>query len=252
MTDKEFKKKVCLITGSSSGIGFSIARRLNNNGYAVVINGQDKTKLIKAQKLLKNSHSVRADVSIESQAKKLVNETLKIFGRIDALICNVGSGASVETGKETYAEWQRVFDKNLWSTTNIVEAACDPLAETKGSIVCISSICGQEYIRGAPITYSVAKAALEAYVQGSSHHLGKRGIRMNAIAPGNILFSGSVWDRKLQENKTFVDQFLLEEVPLGKLGTPDDVASVAEYLISKEASFVTGAVWRVDGGQTRS
>ena len=251
MTDKELKK-VCLITGSSSGIGFSIAKRLNNKGYSVIINGRDRTKLVKAETLLDNSRSVQADVSIESQAKELVNETLKIFGRIDALICNVGSGTSVEAGKETYEEWQRVFRKNLWSATNIVEAACDPLADTKGSIVCISSICGQEYIRGAPITYSVAKAALESYVRGSSHHLGKRGIRMNAIAPGNILFSGSVWDRKLEENKTLVDQFLLNDVPLGKLGTPDDVASVAEYLISKEASFVTGAVWRVDGGQTRS
>jgi NAD(P)-dependent dehydrogenase (short-subunit alcohol dehydrogenase family) len=140
----------------------------------------------------------------------------------------------------------------LWSATNVVEAARDALAASKGVVVCISSICGLEVIPGAPVTYSAAKAALNAYVRGISRPLGKLGVRINAIAPGNILFDGSVWSRKLAEDSQAVQDMLSKDVALGSLGTPADVASLVAYLASPRCGFATGGVWTLDGGQLRA
>ena len=134
----------------------------------------------------------------------------------------------------------------------MVEAGRSALASSQGAIVCISSICGQELIPGAPLTYSVAKAALNAYIRGIAYPLGKEGVRINGIAPGNILFDGSVWQRKVQDDAKAVEQMLLRDVALAKLGTPQEVANLAIWLASPIASFCTGSIFVADGGQVRS
>jgi NAD(P)-dependent dehydrogenase (short-subunit alcohol dehydrogenase family) len=183
---------------------------------------------------------------------QIISEVLRNFDQLDILVCNVGSGRSVSPGNETADEWQRVFALNFWSTTNSVEAARDALVESKGVVVCISSICGLEVIPGAPVTYSAAKAALHAYVRGLARPLGKQGVRINAVAPGNILFDGSVWSRKLSENAPAVQSMLAENVALGTLGNPADVASLVSYLVSPRCDFASGSVWTLDGGQVHS
>jgi len=107
-------------------------------------------------------------------------------------------------------------------------------------------------IPGAPVTYSAAKAALHAYVRGVARPLGKMGIRINSIAPGNILFEGSVWSRKLQETPAAVDSMLECDVALARLGTPREVAELVAYLSSPRSGFASGAVWTLDGGQVHS
>jgi 3-oxoacyl-[acyl-carrier protein] reductase len=248
----ELDGKVALVTGSSRGIGRAIAETLHSEGCKVAINGRSGDALADVAKTLSGSIIAQGDVSIPQEAQRIVGEVKAAFGRIDFLVCNVGSGGSVPPGQESYNEWQRVFAVNLWSATNMVEAASGALAETQGSIVCISSICGNEVISGAPVTYSAAKASLNSYVRGIARPLGKRGIRINAIAPGNILFDGSVWSRKLAEDADAVKIMLERDVVLKQMGTPKNIGELVAYLVSQRASFATGAVWTLDGGQVHS
>ena len=244
--------KVALVTGSSKGIGRMIAQTLHEEGCRVVLNARTPKGLKHAVKELPGTISVAGDVTRAAEARRIVAEVLKTYGKLDVLVCNVGSGRSVAPGNETPEEWQRVFALNLWSTTNSVEAARDALVVSKGVIVCISSICGLEVVQGAPVTYSAAKAALHAYVRGIARPLGTHGVRINAIAPGNILFHGSVWSQKLAEDESAVNAMLDHNVALGNLGTPFDVANLAAYLASPLSAFASGSVWTLDGGQAHS
>ena len=142
--------------------------------------------------------------------------------------------------------------RDSFSAVNLISASSDLLKTSGGSIVCISSICGSETIPGAPITYSVAKAALNTYVKSMSLPMGKAGIRINAVAPGNINFVGSVWSEKLVKDPDLVSGMLENNVPLRKLGCPNDVANLVVWLASDVADFVTGSVFTTDGGQTRN
>lgn len=244
--------KTALVTGSSKGIGWAIAQALHAEGCRVALNSRNTADLSAATAQLAGSIGVAGDVTRPEEAQRIVAETLAAFGRLEILVCNVGSGRSVPPGDESADEWQRVFALNLWSTTNTVEAASDALAASKGVVVCISSICGLEVIPGAPVTYSAAKAALHAYVRGIARPLGKQGVRINAVAPGNIVFEGSVWSRKLAEDAGAVQAMLGREVALASLGTPAQVADLVAWLASPRAEFATGGVYVLDGGQVRA
>lgn len=248
----ELSGKTALVTGSSKGIGRAIAEVLHAEGCRVALNGRNPDDLATATAELAGSIAVAGDVTHPEGARQVVSGAVKSFGRLDILVCNVGSGRSVPPGEETAEEWQRVFALNLWSTTNTVEAAREALAASKGTIVCVSSICGLEVIPGAPVTYSAGKAALHAYVRGIARPLGKQEVRINAIAPGNILFDGSVWSHKLQEDVRAVDSMLERDVALGRLGTPREVAELVAYLASPRSGFASGAIWTLDGGQVHS
>jgi NAD(P)-dependent dehydrogenase (short-subunit alcohol dehydrogenase family) len=248
----ELAGKAALVTGSSRGIGRAIAEMLHVEGCRVVLNGRTAADVSLAASELPGALVVVGDMTNPDEAQRVVREATDAIGGLDIVVCNVGSGSSVPPGAETFAEWQRVFALNLWSTTNTVEAAREVLSVSKGVIVCVSSICGLEVIPGAPVTYSAAKAALHAYVRGIARPLGKLGIRINAIAPGNILFEGSVWSRKLQENNSAIESMLKSDVTLSRLGTPREVAELVAYLSSPRSGFASGAVWTLDGGQVHS
>ena len=244
--------KKALITGSSRGIGLAIAKALQAEGCAVALNARDADQLSAACSAVPGAIAIAGDVTVAQQAQHIVNEAVKALNGLDILVCNVGSGRSVAPGQETPDEWQRMFALNLWSTTNVVEAARNALVASRGSVVCISSICGLEVVPSAPITYSAAKAALHAYVRGISRPLGAEGVRINAIAPGNILFDGSVWEKKLQSNADAVQSMLKSNVSLSRFGTPQDIGQLATYLASNQSGFATGAIWTLDGGQVRA
>lgn len=244
--------KKALITGSSKGIGLEIAKVLYSEGCFVALNARNSKQLFNSVKQFPGAIGVVGDVTQYADAERVVSEVVNAFSGLDILVCNVGSGQSVMPGEETPEEWQRIFALNLWSTTNIVKAAHNILALNKGVIVCVSSICGLEVVEGAPIAYSAAKAALHSFVRGISRPLGKEGIRINAIASGNILFSDSVWTQKIAKNDLAVKAMLKEKVALNCFGTPKDVANLTAYLVSSNASFATGSIWTLDGGQVHS
>ena len=249
--DLKLKNKTALITGSSKGIGKAIAKALYDEECNVILNGRNLTNLKSAAKTLgKNVDYFVADVTKPKSCNSLINNIMKHHGKLDILICNVGSGKSVPPGKENSSEWEKMFEINLSSATNIISAAQKILTESNGTIVCISSIAGLE-ATGAPIAYSSAKAALNAYVHEIARPLAQNGIRINAVALGNIIFKGSVWEKKLRKNPRSVKK-MLKDVPLHRLGKPNEVASIVTFLASPLASFITGSIYVVDGGQIKS
>lgn len=248
----ELSGKRALVTGSSRGIGLAIARALLAEGCRVVLNARTPEALTAAAGSIGAAASVVGDVTQPGEASRVVSEAGAALGGLDILVCNVGSGRSVAPGEETYEEWQRVFAINVWSATNTVEAARALLEKSHGAVVCVSSICGLEVVPGAPVTYSAAKAALHAYVRGIARPLAKHGVRINAVAPGNILFDGSVWSQKIAADAARVDAMLERDVALRRLGSADEVAALVVYLASARTAFATGSVWTLDGGQVRS
>jgi len=248
------KGKKVLVTGSTRGIGLEIAKKFHENDCLVGINGRNNSEVDSVVKSFDSDKVINCSGDLESlkEVDSVVGKFINGFQEIDILICNVGSGSSAKPGDEKQEDWDKMLSVNLFSATRIVEAAKKYLIRSKGSIICISSICGIEVVPGAPVAYSSAKAALNLFVKTSSRPLGSLGVRINAIAPGNIIFEDSVWDKKIKKDKESVNKLLNEEVPLQDFGSPQDVANLATFLSSPLASNITGEVMITDGGQTRS
>jgi len=243
-------KKNILVTGSSRGIGLAIAQKLLHEGNNVVLNGRNKKTLLKIKKKNLLFDYVVGDFSFPKQSKSIIRKTVKILGKIDVLVCNIGESKSCQPNQETYKEWKKMFDQNFFTATNAIEDSKKELIRSKGSIVCISSGAGNKFIKGAPITYSTAKAALTFYGKCLAYYLGTYGVRLNIIAPGNTMFKGSTWDKKIKKNKSKVKKLIKDTVPLNRFVTTEEIADLVNYLISDKAKFVNGSVFTIDGGQT--
>ena len=259
--DLLLRDRVALVTGSSRGIGLAIARALCEEGCRLALNARGREGLAAAAAGLAGTSSAHAaDVTSADGARALIADVVQRWGRIDVLICNVGSGASVPPGQETEAEWRRMLELNLMAAMNAIAAARPHMAKTGAktgadaggdrAILCISSICGLAAL-GAPLTYAAAKAALNAAVRGLARPLAAEGVRINAIAPGNILFEGGTWANKLAAAPQAVADMLAREVALNRLGTPEEIAHLAAFLVSPRSSFITGSIVIADGGQLR-
>lgn len=242
--------KNILITGSSRGIGLDIALGLLNEGNNIVINGRNKKKLEKLKKKNKLLNYVVGDFSLEKQSKIAVKKAIKILGKIDILICNIGQSKSCLPNNENLSEWKKIFNQNFFTTTNAIENCKNQLIKNQGKIICISSAAGNKFIEGAPITYSTAKSALNFYGKSLSFYLGKRGVTLNIIAPGNTLFKGSTWEKKIKADPIIVKKLIKKTVPLNNFATPQDISNLVKFLISDQARFINGAVFTIDGGQT--
>ena len=249
--DLELNKKIALVTGSSSGIGLGIAKKLCDEGCFVILNARHEKNLKNSTKKLgKQATFLKADVTDPEKCRSLVEKIIKKYGKLDILICNVGNGTSKQPGKETIDEWQKMFEINFLSAVNTIKYAEKYLSKSKGVIVCISSIAGIDRT-GAPLPYSIAKAAINMYVKGISKYLASQEVRINAVAPGNIMFDGSIWEKKMKKNPNRVKKILTEEVSLKRFGSPDEIGNLVTFLVSPVSSFITGQIIIADGGQVR-
>jgi 3-oxoacyl-[acyl-carrier protein] reductase len=245
-----FKNKNVLITGSSSGIGNVIGKKFLENKSNVIFTGRGKLK----DNFIQNKNKYKyfkGDLTIEKTIDELYKFVLKNFtSNLDILICNLGGGKIENKTKYTKKEWYNSFNLNFFSTVLIIQKLHSLLKNSSSpSIVCISSICGNSAI-GCPITYSVAKAALNNYVKNYSKLIGKENIRINSISPGNIMFQGSTWEDKLEKYPEEISSYIENNVPLNMFGSPLHIADLVLFLSSPLSNFTTGANFVLDGGQS--
>ena len=259
----ELNNQTVLITGSGSGIGRGIAEGFLKEDSSVIITDFNKKSLLKTAEEFSNKYSKEkifnyfGDLNKPDVLESLYQFIVEEVGSLDHLVCNIGSGKSVPPLNEDLAEFQRMLDINLLNAVGVVNQLY-PLLEMSiskdgcfPSITFVGSICGVETL-GCPVAYASAKSALVSYAKNISFPLGKKGIRVNVVSPGNIIFPGSTWEKKITKNPEKVNLMLENEVPLQCFGNIEDAANTIVFLASKRAKFVNGANWVIDGGQTRS
>ncbi len=248
--------RVVLVAGSSSGIGKAIARAFLAEGCRTVITGRDEEKLsttsaefagtFGAENVLSRAGDLRQPADIRSCLEM-------VLARWDALHCvvaNIGSGRGKTGWALSAGDWKDMFETNLFGSAALAQE-CIPQMQEGGCIVFIASIAGREAL-AAPLPYSAAKGALINYVNNLARILGEKKIRVNAIAPGNILFPGGSWEKRLRDRPEETTEYVRREVPLRRFGQPEEVADMAVFLCSERAAFITGSCCVVDGGQARS
>lgn len=249
---------IALIAGSSRGIGRAIARGFLSEGCRTMLTGRDAPALESAASELSAEFGAGAvsafagDLRSGDSVAKCREVLQGSWGMPDFVVANIGSGRSTGASLPDIQAWQDAFDANLWASVRVVQEFLPGMvARRSGSVVMIGSIAGSEGI-AAPIPYSAAKAALWSWTKNLARQVGRSGVRVNMISPGNVLFNGGTWAQKSAENPAGVRQYLESEVPLGRFGTPEEIADVAVFLCSPRAGFITGARITADGGQTRS
>ena len=240
-------KKIALVTGASGGIGSACARELAQKGYTVLVHGNRGMEAARAlaDELCcagMDAHAVCCDLSDSRAVSAMCEDILRLYHRVDALVLCAGVSHTGLLTDMTDEQWRRVMDVNVSGSFYLIRALAPGMVSRRcGSIVTISSMWGRSGA-SCEAAYSASKAAIIGLTQALAKELGPSGVRVNCIAPGVID------TRMMDEHSEETKRQLAEETPLGRLGTGEDVARAAAFLLSSDASFITGQVLGVDGG----
>ncbi len=240
--------KTAVITGASRGIGHAIAELFAKNGYNIIINYKSSdTKAGELKKHLEECgcacEAFKADISKYDEAKKLIDFCIEKYGRIDTLVNNAGISQIKLFTDITPEEWNSMVETNLTGVFNCTQNAVRyMIKQHSGNIINISSMWG---VVGSSceVHYSAVKAGIIGFTKALAKELGLSGIRVNCIAPG-VIMTDMMKDFSEDELAS-----IKEEIPLNRFGTPEDVASTAQFLDSDGASFITGQIIGTNGGQ---
>lgn len=241
------ENKFAVVTGGTTGIGKEIALELSKNGYNIAINYRSETADMEDLKkeIEKNNVKcifVKADVSNFEETENMVKEIVNEYGKIDVLVNNAGitqDGLIMRMKKESF---DQVVDINLGGTFNVTRNVVPFMVKQRsGRIINVSSVVGIVGNAGQS-NYAASKAGIIGFTKSLAKELSSRGILVNAIAPG---FIETKMTDKLNEN---VRQSILNQIPLGRMGEPKEVAKVVKFLSSDDSSYITGQVINIDGG----
>jgi NAD(P)-dependent dehydrogenase (short-subunit alcohol dehydrogenase family) len=246
---KRLDGKIAVITGGNSGIGLATAQRFVQEGAYLFITGRRQSELDKAVKQIgKNVTGVQGDVSNLADLDRLYDTVKQQKGRIDILFANAGVADVAPLGSITESHFDKIFSINVKGLLFTVQKAL-PLFQDGGSIILTSSVGGSKGFEGVSV-YSATKAAVRSFARSWTVDLKHRKIRVNAVSPGMIstpMLSGQ--GMGLSEEQ--VEQFkksVLNNVPLGRVGNPDEIAKAVAFLASDDSSYITGIELFVDGG----
>lgn len=233
-----FDGKVAIVTGGSNGIGAAVVERLASEGANVMIADR-----VAGTTSVAGVRFLETDVAVAGEVEAVVAATLGEWGRLDVLINNAGVGALAETPDMDEEVWDRVFAVNIRSVYLLCRAAIPAMREHGGAIVNIASLSGLfgDYGMGA---YNASKAALINYTRSLALDCARDGIRVNALCPGLIETAISSATLARPEDRAA----WLAPIPLGRTGTPDEMANVVAFLASDEAAYMTGSIVTADGG----
>jgi 3-oxoacyl-[acyl-carrier protein] reductase len=238
--------KVAIVTGSARGIGLAIATLLAELGASVVVSDLNhdaaESAVLRLMSEGKKALAIPANVALSSDVKKMVAETLSAWGRIDILVNNAGITRDGLLLRMKEEDWDAVLSVNLKSAYHCIKAVLPIMSKQQGGrIISISSIAGVMGNAGQA-NYSASKAALIGLTKTVAREYASRGITVNAVAPG---FIDTAMTAPLPQQ---VRDNLLKEIPLARLGKPEDIAHAVSFLASDEAAYITGQVLHVNGG----
>ncbi|MGC2698531.1 MAG: glucose 1-dehydrogenase [Candidatus Angelobacter sp.] len=246
---KDLKDKVAVVTGASKGIGAGIAKALAAAGAAVVVNyasSKEGADRVVAEIKAKGGRalSVQGDVAKTADVQRLFQETKKAFGTLDVLVNNAGIYNFAPIEAVTEAEFHREFNTNVLGLILVTQEAVKHFGPQGGSVINIGSVASEGSVPGSSI-YSGTKGAVDTITRVFSKELGPKKIRVNAVNPGPVSTEG-VRSAGL-EGSEFLNQ-AVQQTPLGRIGQPDDIASVVAFLASDDARWITGSLLQAAGG----
>jgi NAD(P)-dependent dehydrogenase (short-subunit alcohol dehydrogenase family) len=252
----DLRDRVCVVTGSTGGIGLATARMLAEEGAKVVVSGRNPKGVERAWKEVGAALGVSGDLARPGEPEALIRETERALGPVDCLVNNVGDAYQADLDELSDDQWEALWQLNVMSCVRTIRAVLPSMRERKrGVIVNVSSTSGKRPSTSMP-NYSVTKAAVLSLSRLVADLYAKDGIRSNAVTPGPTATSAWLGEGGLADQQAARTGKTKEEVlatvgagrPLGRLAEPDEIAAVIVFLCSDRANYVTGSAWSVDGG----
>lgn len=245
--------KVAIVTGASRGIGKAIATALASEGcrLAIIARGSEALEEAAAQLRGAEVRAITADLTITADIERAVRQVMAAYGRVDILVHNAGGAQGQDIFDTTDADWHTGLALNVMAPGHLARlVAPSMIQQGEGRIIVISSIYGRE--SGGRTAYNALKAASISLTKSLALQFARQNILVNSVAPGSIRFPGSSWDRRVKADPKGMEDFVKNNLPLGRFGTPEEVAALVVFLASTASSLITGSCIAVDGAQSHS
>lgn len=235
-------KKNIIISGASKNLGLYLGKFFLKKKYNII-------NISRNSKQNKEFHNFNCDLAKEEEVLITLKKIQKKFKNIDLLILCAGNSKKTFKSFESSIDFKKSFDDNFFSMTNLISSYTKIYKFRSTKIIGISSIAGLNVTK-APITYSVAKSAINFYAKYKAKELAKFKISLNIISPGNILQPNNNWDRKIKNNKMKILRYISKNVPMNSFCKPLEIAETINFILNTKNNFITGSNFVIDGGET--